>query len=554
MSGWPWSHLDLTETNDKTAIRRAYASKLKQLDVDQDIAGYAQLRDARDYALFLANTAERGDVADGGLLDDDADGGFAEVQFGAADAEGTVADDLDDNFWDVDADPDLDQAFCRGVDVRWAAPEPDTTAEIDEPSRRAWLGLQSLIFPDDEYSEAPFTAEEHTQAMEHLAVLLDRAEHSDIAEHDALDHALADMLAQGWPRSAPLAMRAGEAFRWSDEAGHIGERPALQFLNARMAELRFREEVQQEGHPLHKAWVELTTPGRAGVFKRFRIRKGAVIELLTLVRTQYPGLEELFDTDRVASWDGPIPTWRAWFARLLFFAFVVLQIMGVIAMFSSDTKKDDAPLPMYTPDVGTVMEYGVQYEFIARALFGGEMTMEEVTRQDPLFAERLKTQIRTAHADRAMEGAREMLRQDMLRARESADDKAVIAISRIYLGWLKAQNAGGNDTCWKSKAWQFGEIDMDADALRAEQKLAVSLLQEELLGKAVPVAVTRERTVNISEAVSARALKISGLSRERFNAATENPDDPDRCRMTIGMLEAAIDAPGKTPVELLRIL
>ena len=472
---------------------------------------------------------------------------------------GAPTDDLsdgeadDDDFWEID-DEIAQYPSYDGDNGRWDVAEPELGGEVDETARRAWLALQGLIFPEYEYSDVSLTAEEYEQAQAHLAVLLDRAEQCDIAEHDSLDHALADMLAQGWPRSAPLAKLASEAFRWSDEAGHIGERPALQFLNARMAESQFLEEVQQDGHRLHEAWVELTTPGRAGPFKQFRVRKGAVMELLMLIRAHYPGLEELLDAKRVASWDKPTPTWRAWVGRWLFGMFIVLQIMGVIAAFSSDSKKEDAPLPMYTPEIGSDVRFGVEYELVARALFGGETTMDEVVRLDPVFAEELKSQIRTTVASKRVNSAREMLRQDMLRARANADDETVMAISRIYLGWLKTAETHGGVPCREIQAWQFGAIDMAPDALRAEQRLAASLLQDGLLGKAVPVAATRERTITISDEVSAKALQNSGLPAERFNAATVDPGHADRCRMAIGMIEAALDTKGDVPVELLRIL
>ena len=268
MSGWPWSHLDLKETSDKTAIRRAYASKLKQLDLDQDIAGYAQLRDARDHALHLAATMAQDGASGVGLLDDDSDilvDTLPDTQDGSGD--GAPADEADDDdFWNIDADIGHDPAN-NADNGRRDAPEPQPATEADLEAQNAWLALQRLIFPNSEYTETGFTVEEYEQARAHLTLLLNRAEHCDVVEHDALDHGLSELLAQGWPRSAPLAKQANDAFHWSDQAGHIGERPALQFLNPRIAESLFHEEIQREGHRLHPAWVELTSPGGAGLFK-----------------------------------------------------------------------------------------------------------------------------------------------------------------------------------------------------------------------------------------------------------------------------------------------
>lgn len=62
MSAWPWSVLQIGETSDKSAIRRAYATRLKALDVDREMDTYAALRTARDRALALADTVSSGEM------------------------------------------------------------------------------------------------------------------------------------------------------------------------------------------------------------------------------------------------------------------------------------------------------------------------------------------------------------------------------------------------------------------------------------------------------------------------------------------------------------
>lgn len=535
MSGWPWSHLDLKETSDKTAIRRAYASKLKQLDLDQDIAGYAQLRDARDHALHLAATMAQDGASGVGLLDDDSDilvDTLPDAQDGSGD--GAPADEADDDdFWNIDADIGHDPAN-NADNGRRDAPEPQPATEADLEAQNAWLALQRLIFPNSEYTETGFTVEEYEQARAHLTLLLNRAEHCDVVEHDALDHGLSELLAQGWPRSAPLAKQANDAFHWSDQAGHIGERPALQFLNPRIAESLFHEEIQREGHRLHPAWVELTSPGGAGLFKEFRIRKGAVLELLMLVRTHYPGLEWHFDAQRVASWDKPPQTWWGWLWSKLFYLIIILYVVGGIANLISGGSEDaEAPAPI---EMRESVDDAKQ-DAIVRTLFGDEMTMDEVMRRDSAFGWRLKTTIDVSDA-----------------SPENADAETVVAIGRVYLGWMKAMNVQSGDSCLKISSQQFGEVDATAEALRTEQTLAARLLRDKELKEVAVGRPHQDRTAIIPDAVRGRALEISGLPLERFNAATADRDHPDRCRMTAALLEAALDTPGDVPVELLRIL
>ncbi|MGB3929553.1 MAG: hypothetical protein WBL20_11370, partial [Sphingobium sp.] len=57
-----WRLLGLAPTDDKRAIRSAYAARLKAIDPDADRDGFAALRAARDLALAEADAAT--DAAD----------------------------------------------------------------------------------------------------------------------------------------------------------------------------------------------------------------------------------------------------------------------------------------------------------------------------------------------------------------------------------------------------------------------------------------------------------------------------------------------------------
>ena len=55
MSAWPWSVLGIAATRDTGAVRKAYADALRALDLDKEVRAYAELRQARDEALWLAS-------------------------------------------------------------------------------------------------------------------------------------------------------------------------------------------------------------------------------------------------------------------------------------------------------------------------------------------------------------------------------------------------------------------------------------------------------------------------------------------------------------------
>jgi len=50
----PWHHLGIAPTADESAIRRAYAKRLRQVRPDVDPAAFQRLVEARDYALRWA--------------------------------------------------------------------------------------------------------------------------------------------------------------------------------------------------------------------------------------------------------------------------------------------------------------------------------------------------------------------------------------------------------------------------------------------------------------------------------------------------------------------
>ena len=84
MSAWPWSVLGIEATRDAGAVRKAYADALRALDLDKEVRAYAQLRQARDEALWLASQGEAAeDAGDFGLgsFDDPLDEGGGDLGF-----------------------------------------------------------------------------------------------------------------------------------------------------------------------------------------------------------------------------------------------------------------------------------------------------------------------------------------------------------------------------------------------------------------------------------------------------------------------------------------
>ena len=134
---FPWSRLGIDPTSDTGAIRKAYADVLRSINPDEDIAGFAELRRARDQALWLASQQARDDAGDS---DDDGE----LYGLGALDDDPDTDWDEDDGGWDIAP------AFTPGEAF---APAPEPGPELSEAQKRAqaaWDGLLGVLYPAGE--------------------------------------------------------------------------------------------------------------------------------------------------------------------------------------------------------------------------------------------------------------------------------------------------------------------------------------------------------------------------------------------------------------------
>jgi hypothetical protein len=154
---FPSNTLGIDQTQDRAAIRQAYADVLRGLNVEEDIAGYVNLRRARDEALWLAAQGAQEDEGDYGLgsLDDD--------------VTGEVDSDYSDD-WDTAPEPFHPEPLH---DV----PAPELT-ETQRRAQDAWQALLDILYPGGEVSEDSVTYAEMEDGLVHLAVLLDHARRS----------------------------------------------------------------------------------------------------------------------------------------------------------------------------------------------------------------------------------------------------------------------------------------------------------------------------------------------------------------------------------------
>lgn len=543
MSGYPWSILGIAETREKSAIRKAYSVKLKAMNLDEQVQEYAQLRDARDLALRLASQPP----VEAAPYDDDDDWFDDDWDLGEAGRDEQPRFDPVDEFgWEIRPDElvggapggVLGNTGMSGEELGFPAP----SAPPLPPD--GWQDLHAALFPDGDYSAQGLTLEEFEAAEDALNRLIAVADAGDIAFHDRIDQAVAEVLASAWPRSAPLVEQANRSFHWLGGSGGLDERHALRFLNARLEGMRFHAEVQDAGHPLSKAWVELSQPGKSNILDRLRVKRGDIDRVLFTVRSQFPELEALLDEQRVSSWEKPANETVSWIVQRLFVAFLIIQALR-FCVFDDDR-------PETTPPVGNFEQLRLEaLDDASATAFGEGTTFAAVKLADAGFAvefERIvgAVQGRTLNGD-----PRQFVRQRMLFARQDAEFDLLVEIQAQQLTWLRAAAKEGDDRCKTVLDGNFsdGGPNMTQAELAKEQELARRLLDKGLL-RVVPK--TGEFSYSVPGWLIDQAQASVGLSREAFVAVMQDPSHADRCRVQTALIAYTLTAPARVPVETLR--
>jgi hypothetical protein len=541
---YPWSRLGIDPTSDKAAIRKAYADVLRAINPDEDIAGFADLRRARGQALWLAGQADggedEGDLYGLGTLDDDEDDDDSLLWGG------------DDARWDT-----APAAAAPAPGAFDTAPGPGPASELTEAQQRAqaaWNQMLDVLYPGGEPSDDAVTHEELDDGLAALGTLIARAVEADLEEHDALDGALAELFARTWPRSAPFVEPADAAFHWIGESGTLDERPALRFLNDRLKGMRFHDKVQRPDHPLHKAWAELSRPGKAGVLDRLRVKRLDVHKLLLGIRERYPELEAFLDPQRVASWEGQgagsgegFSNARSGFGGTLLFVFLFFALMrGFSALMAPDDRGagDDQP-PV--AEAAAALK-AAQYDIAAIEAFGNDTRIDDVRAADTVFAADLR---KLADTVGNVPGAvLSSIRAKALRSGEVADFDGLVARGELRRIWLGAARQSP-EQCREILRGDFftTPLSLSPEDRKREQALLKRLLDAKFLSAS---ARPQGGSFSVPGWVLDRAATASGLKPDAISAALADPEHPARCELEYAMLGAMLKEPGKVPVELLR--
>ncbi|WP_379548720.1 hypothetical protein ACFCW2_06010 [Qipengyuania sp. DSG2-2] len=186
-------------------------------------------------------------------------------------------------------------------------------------------------------------------------------------------------------------------------------------------------------------------------------------------------------------------------------------------------------------------------------LFGTDVTWRQVEEADPWMAGALVRRVAWDEENdlaTSVAEARSSLRLAMLFSRLDLPRSDVVAVNRLYLGWLKTALTQEDGACREvtGRAFFDGIPRMGEEALSKERQLVWRLIRDESLhyteGEIVPLRFPQD----ILEAAS----ENSGVGVPALRRSMSEITEPGNCAATIAILEATLDQGEDAPIDLLR--
>jgi hypothetical protein len=568
--GPAWRTLGIAPTDDTRAIRRAYAVKLKAIDVDRDPQAFIALREAFEQAQNEAQWLHHDQADD----EPEAEPVEPETTRTEADPPEPAPPEPEDDpdAWDDTPGHEVDfDAWERdplAAEIAFAPPAPNPwgppTPEDYDDHARALAGL--LL---GEHAE-PWPSPEETEAMlAHWQRITRDPRMQEMSFYADAENWFADLIARAVPFSDPLVGPVADHFDWMRTAGEISQSPAIAYVVRRRQSLDFFDAVRVPGHPLNAAWRELTRPATEHS-RRGWTRRKKVHELLATVRGHYPELEANFDSYRVALWEPTEKRGWSWSGAL-----IVWFLIAALHFANSQCQRPSPALPLSVIDAPSenLTDPVADIDRTLQGMYGRDLDVEMVRKQNPRLYTLLETRWKMAKDRKDSWPAFSNSLIPLLNARaHDALADAPLALLRDYHGIVLDRAIELRKTDVNACAAYLAGKDYDGSRLPRSlrdrnQTLMAKLL---LVSKAPPVpaagATPAAKPTPLSSEPERKHFSVpgfliekgadrAGLTREQFGEALRYQGPEDRqCNGRIAFLETVLGESDETVGKLLRAM
>lgn len=521
-----WGVLGIDPTSDQTAIRRAYATRLKMIDADREPQAFIELREAFEQA---RNEAAWSDFDDEEHADE------------PAEAPDAVARPVEIDFDLIDWPETLPEP--EPVRGPWASPRPE---DIDARA-------EALFRLVDRPEEAPTwaTPEETETMLAHWRALSADPRLHEVGRFADAEQWFAWLVSAHSPFSDPLVVPVSDFFGWMASEGEISQPPAIAFVAHRRRALVFANTVSRSGHPLHAAWVELTTPAHEGSRRGRGVRRSDVERLLETVRRDVPEVEGNFDGYRVSLWAKRKE--RGCLAQVAWTIFVIIALN--LVRLGCSPQHTPAPAPVV---IQTKLENPrVDTDRALESLFGDKLDVATVEAENPDLAQALNRQwladrgAGVTLADYA-DSIRTLLDTRYRDGLANASVELLRERQRYALSEVELLRSFGAEICadiLQGKSLKTGTPV--PPALEAQRKVLVARVLLETRPSAKPRP--REARFRVPPDVVTATAKRAGMDREDLLRALrfEGPAQA-QCNGRIALMETVLALPAKRAEPLLR--